>query len=256
MRRDRLFRAIAPAVAVMALAPALACRHVPADPDGRPAGAQSLALGATQKDALDCDQGDCADWFLVEVPAKGTLVLDLRADAATHPDVDLDLILYDVKGTSIGSEKTSGRSSVELRSEAAPATYYVAVGIAPDANSAGVAIPYALAARNEVPQPPKPAPPKPTAKPVKATPPKPTFETKRGAVLEISDEGRSVLLDIGKTQGIQVGQKGRLLRGGAAAGTLKIVEVYPEGSLANITGGKADANSTAEIDVPLAPGER
>ena len=108
--------------------------------------------------------------------------------------------------------------------------------------------------RNEVAQA-KPAPPKTTAKPVKP-PPKPTFETKRGAVLEISDEGRSVLLDIGKSQGIQVGQKGRLLRGGAAAGTLKIVEVYPEGSLANITGGKADANSTAEIDVPIAARER
>ena len=243
MRRDRLSQAIAPALAVLAFAPALACRHLPEDPDGRPTGAQSLALGATQNDALDCDQGDCADWYLVEVPAKGTLVLDLSADAATNPDVDLDLILYDDKGTSIGSEKTGGRKSVELRSQAAPATYYVAVGLSAESQSAGVPIPYTLAARNEIARPKEP-------------PPKPTFETKRGAVLEISDEGRSVLLDIGKSQGIQVGQKGRLLRGGAAAGTLRIVEVYPEGSLANITGGKADANSTAEIDVPLAAPER
>ncbi len=253
MRRFRLSRAIASAVGVIAFVPALACRHLPEDPDGRPAGAQSLALGAAQSDALDCDQGDCADWFLVEVPAKGTLVLDLSADAATNPDVDLDLILYDVKGTSIGSEKTGGRSSVELRSETAPASYYVAVGLSAGSPSAGVPIPYTLTARNELPPPPKPAQ-KPTAKPAK--PAKPTFETKRGSVLEISDEGRSVLLDIGKSQGIQVGQKGRLLRGGSAAGTLKIVEVYPEGSLANITGGKADANSTAEIDVPIAAPER
>lgn len=254
MTRIRLSRAIAPAVAVMALVPALACRHLPEDPDGQPTGAQPLALPATQNDALDCDQGDCADWFLVEVPAKGTLVLDLSADAATNPDVDLDLILYDVKGTSIGSEKTSGRSSVELRSETAPATYYVAVGFPAESQSAGVPIPYTLSARNEVPAPPKPVA-RPITKPAKEKA-KPAFETKSGSVLEISDEGRSVLLDIGKSQGIQVGQKGRLLRGGEAAGTLKIVEVYPEGSLASITGGKADASSTAEIDVPLAPSER
>lgn len=254
MKRVRLSRGIAPALALLAFVPALACRHLPADPDGRPSGAQPLALGATQNDSLDCDQGDCADWFLVDVPAKGTLVVGLAADAATNPDVDLDLILYDIKGTSIGSEKTTGRSSIELRSEVAPASYYVAVGFAAESKSAGVQIPYTLTAHNEVPAPPKPPPPKPTTKPGK--PAKPTFETKRGSVLEISDEGRSVLLDIGKSQGIQVGQKGRLLRGGAAAGTLKIVEVYPEGSLANVTGGKADSNSTAEIDVPLAPDAR
>jgi hypothetical protein len=256
VRRARLSRAIAPAIAALVFVPALACRHLPADPDGRPSGAQPLALGATQNDSLDCDQGDCADWYLVDVPAKGTLVLDLNADAATNPDVDLDLILYDIKGTSIGSEKTGGRSSIELRSEAAPASYYVAVGFAAESKSAGVQIPYTLTARDEIPAPPKPPPPKPPPTKPGKVPAKPTFETKRGSVLETSDEGRSVLLDIGKSQGIEVGQKGRLLRGGAAAGTLKIVEVYPEGSLANITGGKADANCTAEIDVPLAPAER
>jgi hypothetical protein len=248
MSRAPFSRAALRTAAALALAGALACHRLPPDPDGRPAGAQTLALGTTQTDSLECDSGDCADWFAVEMPEKSTLVLELGAEAASSPDVEVEMILYDSKGVALGSEKSGGHSSIVLRSELAPAVYYVAVG----SQASGIAIPYTLTARNELPPKPKVVEkqPKPPVKPlVKA----PTVETKRGSVLEIQDQGRSVLLDIGKSQGIRVGQKGRLLKGGAAAGSLVIVEVYPEGSLASVAGGKADASSTAEIDVPLAP---
>lgn len=237
------------AAAVVALLLAAACHRLPPDPDGQPAGAQTLELGAAKSDQLNCDQGDCADWYAIDVPAKGKLDLDLTSDAATAPGVDFEMILYDAKGTALATERTGGKSAVELRANSVPATYYIAVGFAVDSQPTGTVIPYTLTAKNEVPPPPKPAEqkPKPTAKPA----PKPVFETRRGSVLEIQDNGKSVLLDIGKSQGVRVGLRGRLIRGNATAGSLEITEVFPEGSLARVTGGKADADSVAEVDIPV-----
>src|SRR5215510_9491393 len=96
----------------LAFLPALGCRTVPPDPEGRPAGARTLALGSSESDALNCDQGDCADWYVVEVPAKGTLTLELGADAATAADVDVELILYDSKGTALETDHTAGKSAL------------------------------------------------------------------------------------------------------------------------------------------------
>lgn len=220
------------------------CRHLPADPDGRPDGARPLELGNAAHDSMKCDEGDCADWYTIEVDQKTTVTIQLDPDAGAAWDVDVELIVYDSVGTVIDNVKTEGKPSLAVRPELAPGKYYIAVGSGTGANP----VPYTLLAREEkkaapatAPAPGKKAPAGKSAK----------VEVKRGSVLEISDGGRAVLLDIGKSQGIKVGQKGRLLTAGAAVAPLEIVEVYPEGSLARVSGdATAEANSTAEIDVP------
>ena len=236
-----------PVVAAVALA--LGCKSLPPDPDGRPQGARPIQLGVEQHDSMNCDQGDCADWYSFELEAKTPLTLQLDPDAGATWDagVQVEILLYDSVGTVIATEKTEGRPSLTVKSDLAPGSYYIAVGSATGGNG----VPYTLVARAEAPKKSSSSGNSASKKPGSR------FETKRGSVLEISDNGHAVLLDIGKSQGIRVGLKGRLLSGGAAAGSLEIVEVYPEGSLARLSGGaKAQANSTAEIDVPLAPPAR
>ena len=221
----------------------LGCRSLPADPDGRPEGARPLEFGTAAHDSLKCDEGDCADWYTIEVDQKGPVAIQLDPDTGPAWNVEVELLVYDEVGTVIENERTDGRPDLSVRPELAPGKYFIAVG----STTAGNVVPYALVAREEKKAPAAAT----TGKKTPAT--KPKVETRRGSVLEVSDGGRSVLLDIGKSQGIKVGQKGRLLTGGAATGALEIVEVYPEGSLARVSGNaKAEANSTAEIDVPAA----
>ena len=219
------------------------CRSLPADPDGRPDGARPLEFGTAAHDSLKCDEGDCADWYTIEVDQKGPVAIQLDPDTGPAWSVEVELLVYDEVGTVIENVRTDGRPEIAVKPELAPGKYFIAVGSATGGNT----VPYALVAREE-----KKAPAAaPNARKTPAA--KPKVETRRGSVLEVSDGGRSVLLDIGKSQGIKVGQKGRLFTDGAAAGALEIVEVYPEGSLARVSGnGKAEANSTAEIDVPAA----
>jgi hypothetical protein len=227
---------------VAAVAFALGCKSLPADPDGRPQGARPILLGVAQHDSMKCDEGDCADWYSFELNARTPVVIQLDPDTGPAWNVEVELLLYDAVGNVIATEKTEGRPSLTVKSDLAPGSYYVAVGSA----TGGNLVPYTLVARESK----RPAASGPAAG---KKPGSPRFETKRGSVLEISDNGRAVLLDIGKSQGIRVGLKGRLLSGGAAAGSLEIVEVYPEGSLARLSGGaKPQADSTAEIDVPVA----
>ena len=232
---------------VAAVAVALGCKSLPPDPDGRPQGARPIQLGVEQHDSMKCDEGDCADWYSFQLDTKTPVAIQVDPDTGPAWDVEVEVVLYDAVGTVIATEKTEGRPSLAVKSDLAPGSYYIAVGSA----TGGNVVPYTLVARAEAPKRASPSGSSAGKKPASR------FETKRGSVLEISDNGHAVLLDIGKSQGIRVGLKGRLLSGGAAAGSLEIVEVYPEGSLARLSGGAtAQANSTAEIDVPLAPPAR
>lgn len=214
----------------------------PGDPDGQHEGARPLELGAVAHDSLKSDEGDWADWYAIQVDRKGPVSIQLEPDTGPAWNVEVELLVYDEKGTVLENVRTQGKPELSVRPELAPGKYYIAVGAA----TAGNVVPYTLVAREEKRAP---AAASPAAKP----PPRPAVETRRGTVLEISDHGHAVLLDVGKSQGIEVGQKGRLLAGGATVGSLEIVEVYPEGSLAKLSGDAvAPANSTAEIDVPAA----
>lgn len=241
---------------VAGIAASSGCAKRPPDADATPAGANALALDTPRGDVLDCREDDCADWFRVEVPAKGKLVVDLTATPEKEADVRIALSLADAQGATLARDQTIGRNAISIHSEVAPATYLIAVA----SNHPTARFDYTVTARLVVPPPPpKQVAPKPKPRPPAAVkPPAPRFETKRAEVLEVDEKGphgRAVLLDAGTKQGLRVGLRGRLLDGGRSVGTLEIVEVYPEGCLARVDGasGPIGATNTAEIEVPIAP---
>jgi hypothetical protein len=234
-----------------------ACAKRPADADATPAGASALALDTPRSDVLDCRQHDCADWYRVEVPSKGSLVVDLSAVAAADEDVRISVSLADGQGATLARDQTIGRAAISISAAVLPATYLIAIA----SNHPVARFDYTVTARLVLPPPPpKPVvqPKRPTKPPVLKPPPAPRFETKRAEVLEIHEDGphgRTVLLDVGAAQGMRLGLRGRLLDGGRVIAAIEIVEIYPEGCLARIDGAGATAISTSsavEIDIPIA----
>lgn len=195
---------------------------------------------------MKCGEGDCADWYTFEIDKRMPVLFQLGPDAGGVWPVEVEFVLYDKDGALLVKEASQG-PALTVRSDLAPGQYFVAVGSA----TGGDVVPYSLLANREAP---KKATGTTGASGGKKGASGAKVETKRGRVLEVTEEGRAVLLDLGKSQGVRVGLKGRLLRQGAAPTALEVVEVFPEGSLARVSGGgKAEAGSTtAEIDVPVA----
>ena len=233
-----------------------ACAKRPPDADATPAGANALALDTPRSDVLDCRKDDCADWYRVEVPSKGRLVIDLAAVPAAGEDVRISVSLADAQGATLERDQTIGRAAISISAEVLPATYLIAIA----SNHPAARFDYTVTARLVLPPPPpKPVvqPKRPTKPPVVKPPPAPRFETKRAEVLEIHEDGshgRTVLLDAGAAQGLRPGLRGRLLDGGRVIAAIEIVEIYSEGCLARVEGGDSNpigATSTVEIDIPL-----
>ncbi len=88
-------------------------------------------------------------------------------------------------------------------------------------------------------------------------PPQPVYRTISARIIET--EGRSerdqrVLIDQGKTAGLRRGQKGRLVDKGRTLAELEIIEVFAEGSRAQVIGrmkGVVSGETRAEIQVPV-----
>jgi len=233
-------------LASLALAAALlACAKPPPDLDAQPAGALPLALDQRHPDTLECGEGDCADWYRLEVPAKGLLTVALGPGAPEAPRGGLSARLVDAQGQTLAVAASANGEPLELKAPVAAGAALVEVTPADPKAAVG----YALTARFKAAPPPPPPPP-----------PAPRFETRRAAVLEVEDarsEQPSVLLDAGEAAGFRPGMRGVLVDGGKKLAEVVIVNVYPDGSRARVQGALAGAISprtVAEIQVPLAPG--
>ena len=233
------------ALAPLALAAALlACAKPPPDLDAEPTGAVPLALDQRHADTLECDEGDCADWYRLDVPAKGLLSVDLGPGAPDAPPGGLSARMVDAKGETLAIAASSHGEPLQLKAPVAAGTVLVEVTPADPKAAVG----YALLGRFK-PAPPPPPPP----------PPAPRFETRRAAVLEVEDARSaqpSVLLDAGEAAGLRPGLRGVLVDGGKKLADVVIVNVYPDGSRARIEGvlaGTISPRTVAEIQVPLGP---
>lgn len=215
----------------------------PPDPNGTSAGATELVLGQKLDDSIGCAQGDCADWFRVDVPANGELSVEIGRGPEGVALKALETRLVDEKGDTL--DEAVGDSSAAIRRVHAAVTRGPVL-VSVSASDPEARIAYSIRASF------KPAPPPPR-------PPEPRFETRRAAVLEV--EGRAgaqsfVLLDAGEGADLRPGMRGRLVDGGKSLGSIVIQDVYPDGSRARIEGelaGKIGPHTTAEIQVPMAP---
>jgi hypothetical protein len=232
---------------------ALSCStcQPPPDPDGVTTGAQPLELGSWHRDALDCEEGDCADWYRFETSEPGTL----RVDAVRLEDdrelPEFSVALADGDGVVLEEAKSGGQTRARLthpkaKGQHVPAGRF-ALAVSTPAEDEG-ALGYELRVTFKARPKPKPPPPPPRAEP--------SFRTMKAVVLEVearADGGEAVLIDQGSRSGVARGQIGRLLVGGKKVADIEIVDVYPEGSRARIRGALGAAitpNTVAEIDVP------
>jgi len=234
----------------------------PPDSDATPQAAQPLAFDELHRDSADRTRGDLDDWYRLEVPAAGTVYLELSA-AQPHGSLPgLFLVLTERGGVAhVDPTRTGGRTRVVLSREVQPGAYLVWVGTEPEAAGS---VPYEIRAHFK----PKPLPPKPKPRPkavapvapvVAPPPPAPAFETHVTSVVEIErgqDDAQFVTIAGGERMGFQPGFTGRLVDGGRTLGTFEIIEVYSGGSRVKIRGrlsGPVSGRTVVEVDVPTRP---
>lgn len=232
---------------------ALSCStcQPPPDPDGVATGSQPLTVGEWKRDALDCAEGDCSDWYRFETSGAGTLrVAAVRVDDGRAVP-EFSVTLADADGKVLAQATSGGQTRVrfthpEAKGQYAPAgVFTLAVQTPTEGEGAlGYELRVAFTAK-----------PAPVAKPV-APRAEPRFRTVQAALLEVEDRaggGQAVLLDQGSRSGVAAGQRGRLLVGGKKLADIEIIDVYPDGSRAQIRGSLGAAitpDTVAEVDVP------
>ncbi len=215
------------------------------DLDGLPGRAGSLRIDAWQAEKLHCREsrcqaGDCADWYRVPVESRG----ELHVDVVAVDDAALVVKLANASGDPLQEESEHDGGRRELRRSVEPGDYRVGVGSATDGPAP---LGYEIRVRF-VPEPPAPPPPE-----------APRFESVTSQVLEIegSPQPRAVLIDRGRTDRIEPGQRGRLLDlEGRVLATVEILDAYQDGSRARIDGaleGPITPSTRVEIDVPVPP---
>ena len=228
---------------------AAGCQTTPVDPDGLPGGATLLPMGALHRDQLNCGKGDCADWYRLEVPDRGDLVVSLESPVgAVDGGRNLTVTLADGRGRQLETQAASpidGRALITWQTN--PGHYMVHVE---RPGKSRTPLPYELSLRLVRPPPPPREPP----------PPPPQFDTVVGEVLEVEGgfgDPEAVLVDRGENDGVEPGQSGRLLNEDTTIATIVVVDAYPEGSRARIEGtlsAPISASTRVEIDVPIQSG--
>lgn len=260
-------RALKQIVSLVAAATLAACASKPPPPrpphpNPTPATALPLELGQLAEHSLNRSEGVLDDWYKVEIPAEGTLRIELSAPTGALPS-GVILAMSDEKGLSqIQPTRAGGRERVELESPVQAGTEWIWVGTEPEATGP---IPYQLQANFTArpvkaaprPKPKRSAPPPPLANPA---PPPPAFRTVTTVVVEVeraAGEEQFATIRGGQQMGFRTGLKGRFREAGQVIGTFEIVEVYPKGSRVRVHGrlsGPVTEQTEVDVDVPVAPG--
>jgi hypothetical protein len=236
---------------------------LPPDRDAVPGNAMPLAFSIPWTDSLECGRGDCADWFRLEVPAVGDLLVAIALADAGPDAAAVRATLIDPVGVPlmrVGPKSSEGSpQEIRHRARTKPGTYLLAVFSGKTARRLG----YQLRIDFDAALPParaKPGVSQPgVSRPAPAPPSLARFETKRTVVLEVEGPRSAspmVLLGAGEADRMKRGLRGRLIEKGLPIAEIVIVDVYPEGSRARIEkrlGGEITVRTIAEIEVPLEP---
>lgn len=229
----------------------------PPPPHSEPGGA--LPLGSEPRlDEFNCPAGNCVHWYRIVVPRKGKLRLFVESfehakkeekrsffskEEADPGPPGFEITLSDGDGKSVDGAKSDGAKERALESRVTRGSYMVSVW----SENPGRPFAYRLTSKFK-------AAPKPRARP---KPRKPRFETREATILEAEGWGADVealLIDLGSTDGMRTGLKGRLVDNGEEIGKLVVEQVYPDGSRAGVEGSLSrplGPDSRVEIYVPL-----
>jgi hypothetical protein len=247
MRRSHPSRRILVLVVAACLA---GCATPRVDADGSPDHARTLELDVAHSDRLSCqdeEQPDCIDWFVVNLPGEGEILLEVTAASPEGATPDYAVTVANHRTEPLRHASNQGGPGVRMHWSGDPGDYFVAV-------SSGAPQPpfrYEIVARYQ------PAPPREEPKPPREEP-KPRFETTSWMVLEVEAERgqpRFVIIDGGSRGGLRRGLRGRLIERGRFLAEIEIVDVFDEGSRARIATelvGRITPQTVAEIDVPVA----
>ena len=240
MERRRIWKIGAVIVATLLVS---SCAGCPQDPDGTREGANPLALNRQWSDSLSCG-ADCADWYRVEVPSSGTVAVDVESTASSKSPSSYTVELWSGDGRRLDSKLGNPGRAVQVRAPVPAGTAYTVVRLTQGD------LGYTIRARLLRAREPAPAPREP------APPPPPRTRDVTGSVIEVEGHGASqkVLIDKGKPDGIQVGQRGRLVDGGRKIADIEIIQVFPDGSRARMLGkpsGVIKGSTRAVVKVPV-----
>lgn len=219
--------------------------------------ARPLVPGKWHRDFLHCEDGECKDWYMVNVDRPAQLRIDVYS-AAVPGLPDYVLRLEDSNRQQIAKVGATGQSPRQIRQEVDPGLYLVLVESA-DPN--GVRLEYEILADlrdppKPAPQTHRPAPQAPARRPPPPPPPRPEPVWVDAEVLEVernAGEPAFVLIDAGKPKGLRPGHTGQLVENGRAIAEIEVKEVYEAGSRARIVGplrAPITVETKAQIAVP------
>lgn len=217
------------------------CSTCVKDPDGVRDGANPLALKRQWSDGLSCG-GDCADWYRTELTRAGTFAVDVDSTASARSPSSFTVELWSPDGRRLDSKLGTPGRAVQVRAPVRAGTVYSVVRVAE--GDLGYTIRARLLTARAAPEP-TPAPP---------PPPQVRYRKVTASVIELEGrgEGQRVLIDKGTGDGLQRGQRGRLVDGGRTLAEIEVVEVFAEGSRARLLGrleGVVSGSTRAEIQV-------
>jgi type VI secretion system VasD/TssJ family lipoprotein len=104
------------------------CRSpVPSDENDSLQQAKPSPLDTRIIETISCDdrEGDCQDWFVVSVPASGTLKVWLRLTPVEDQSSELQLALLDAGGITLLQTRNGGRIEAGLRGQVEKGDHYV-----------------------------------------------------------------------------------------------------------------------------------
>jgi hypothetical protein len=226
------------------------CHRRPPKPDldSLPSGARNLELEQRQVNQLHCQKHDCADWYRLSIPERGDLQLEVRAPELGYGGQNLSLTLADDQGQNpIANTMSVSDPDLGFAAHLQRGLYLVEVrhgGVSKSAQPLN----YDILAHYERWEPP----PEPTP-----LPEEPQFETLTSEVLEVvarPNQPDSVLLSKGSSDAVREDLYGRLIKDGAEIVKIQIIEVYPDGSRAQLLDYPVepiDHTTVAEIDIPV-----
>ena len=223
----------------MAATLAAACASPPDDPDGVRGRAAPLEVGRAWNSQLECDAGDCADWYRIGLEEDGLLTIKTTI-APGNPDAQYLIVLENGFGRALDQLDQTGGGSREL-SRNLKAGFYM-VGFVTKDEDSGDRFSYTVEASFEPDRPKRPRarkPKKSLQQPVSNPAPKPRYSSMEAEVLEVEgklSDPQGILLDVGRQAGVDESMLGELREGDNVIAQIEIVDVYPEGSRARIVG--------------------
>jgi hypothetical protein len=106
----------------------------PPDPDGQRRLGGEVLLGEPKRDRVDCEAGDCRDWYGVRVTEPGTLHVQVEY-VRTRGDSSIRLILHG-PAQALGQTGWDEPSPLRLQAEVVPGVYW------PLVEGSGASMPY------------------------------------------------------------------------------------------------------------------